>query len=137
MRIVCVSSCVQAQNRNGNLTCTFHRITMKLLLQLTDSDRLVQESLDEMKQECKYAVLADTSTIANNLNMNPDDLVTLVMTLTCLNDCSGHGQCNNGKKQMENRFYIFLLYHNFSHNEKEIQEIFKFTGLSHCKSSYL
>lgn len=66
------------------------------MLQLTDTDEFVNDYVEDMKVQCKLAVLADP-TISASLNQTQEELVSFLLTLTCLNDCSNHGQCVNGE----------------------------------------
>ncbi|XP_045190136.2 uncharacterized protein LOC123547250 [Mercenaria mercenaria] len=61
---------------------------------LSDTDEFVSEYVEDMKLQCKVAVLSDPS-IASLLSQTQEELVSYLLTLTCLNDCSGRGQCVN------------------------------------------
>ena len=57
----------------------------------------LESSLSSLIQQCETAVVADP-TVSVNFNTTVDQLVPYVLNLTCLNDCSNRGSCNQGIK---------------------------------------
>ena len=55
----------------------------------------LESSLSSLIQQCETAVVADP-TVSVNFNTTVDQLVPYVLNLTCPNDCSNRGSCNQG-----------------------------------------